>query len=293
MASRPLADPGAVARTRQATAISDSVFAMDEHSRGKDHGQALRLMLETAIGQGVELGKRLAGEATHRARTLEEDLRARREVDVAGMVAGLRARLLEQLQLEALPIDGDLSEGRAKWGLGSVRSEAWRGERLRKVVLSHIAVPGVLEGLALTMLPIVELDTPMFAADLMALPWRISVNADVYGRDWQTRDGLKAARSSFFRLGSGPGPLWSAKIGSAHGLHAKLRPRQVEEGFAALSQGLGAYLQELTEAPPGRSQTVQEQVFWAFHQNGPRTRAPLRKLFGEDWVERYSRLLFE
>ena len=28
-------------------------------------------------------------------------------------------------------------------------------------------------------------------------------------------------------------------------------------------------------------------MFWAFHQNGPRTRAPLRKLFGEDWVERY------
>ncbi len=62
---------------------------MDEHSRGSDRGQALRLMLETALGRGVEAGKRLAGEATHRARTLEEDLRARREVDVAAMVAGL------------------------------------------------------------------------------------------------------------------------------------------------------------------------------------------------------------
>lgn len=266
---------------------------MDEQNRGPDRGQALKLMLETALGQGVDLGKRIAVEATHRARTLEEDLRARREVDVEGMVAGLRARLLEQLTLEALPIDADLSERKAKWGFGSVRNEAWRGERLRKVVLSHIAVPGVLEGLALTLLPTVELDTPSFAADLMALPWRISVNADVYGRDWQTREALKAMRSTFFRLGSGTGPSWAAKLGSTHGLHAKLRPRQVEEGFAALSQGLGAYLGELAEAPPGRSQTSQEQFFWAFHQNGPRTRAPLRKLFGEDWVERYSRLLFE
>ena len=62
------------------------------------------------------------------------------------MVAGLRARLLEQLQLEALPIDADLSEGGPSGAWGTVRSEAWRGERLRKVVLSQIAVPRVLEG---------------------------------------------------------------------------------------------------------------------------------------------------
>lgn len=260
---------------------------------GPNRGQPLRQQLEATLGQGLALGRQLLTEATHRARTLEEDLRARREVDVEGMVAGLRARLAEQLTLEPLPLDSDLAEKRAALGLGSIRTQAFRTDKLRKLVLSHVSVPTVLEGLALTLLPQADLDAPCFAADLMALPWRISVNADVYGTDWQTRDALKSARTTFFRLGSGAGPAWSAKMSTAHGLHAKLRPRQVEEGFAALSQGLAAYLAELVEAPPGRSQTPQEQFFWAFHQNGPRTRAPLRKLFGEDWVERYSRLLFE
>ena len=281
----------ACAGSAAATANSDSVFAMDDS--GQNRGQPLRQQIEASLGQGLALGKHLLAEATHRARTLEEDLRARREVDVAGMVAGLRARLSEQLSLEPLPVDSDLAEKRATLGLGSIRTQAFRSDKLRKIVLSHIAVPGVLDGLALTLLPSPDLDVACFAADLMALPWRISVNADVYGRDWQTREALKSARSTFFRLGSGAGPAWSAKLGSAHGLHAKLRPRQVEEGFAALSQGLAAYLTELGDAPPGRSQAPQEQFFLAFHHNGPRTRAPLRKLFGEEWVERYSRLLFE
>jgi hypothetical protein len=260
---------------------------------GQNRGQPLRQQIEASLSLGLAVGQKLLAEASHRARTLEEDLRARREVDVEGMVAGLRARLSEQLSLEPLPIDSDLSEKRAHLGLGSIRTQVFRSEKLRKIVLSHVAVPTVLEGLALTLLPQTDLDAPCFAADLMALPWRISVNADVYGRDWQTRDALKSARTTFFRLGSGAGPTWSAKLGSAHGLHARLRPRQVEEGFAALSQGLAAYLTELGDAPPGRSQVPQEQFFLAFHQNGPRTRGALRKLFGEDWVERYSRLLFE
>ncbi len=260
---------------------------------GQNRGQPLRQQIEASLGQGLMLGKQLLAEAQHRARTLEEDLRARREVDVEGMVAGLRARLSEQLNLSPLPLDSDLADKSAALGLGSIRTQVFRTEKLRKIVLSHVAVPTVLEGLALTLLPQTDLDAPCFAADLMALPWRISVNADVYGSDWQTRDALKSARTTFFRLGSGPGPTWSAKMSSAHGLHAKLRPRQVEEGFAALSQGLAAFLTELADAPPGRSQTPQEQFFYAFHQNGPRTRAPLRKLFGEEWVERYSRLMFE
>jgi hypothetical protein len=248
--------------------------------------------VQEGLSRGLELGRQFVGEATHRARALEEDLKARREIDVAGMVAGLRARLGEQLKLEPLPVSADLADRSLPLGLGRVRTEAWRSEQLRKVVLSHIAVPGVIEGLALTALPVVELDCSCFAADLMALPWRVSVNADVYGRDWQTRDALRGMQTTFHRLGGGSGPLWAAKLGSGHGLHAKLRPRQVEEGFAALSQGLAAYIGELAEAPPGRSTEAQEQFFYTFHQNGPR-KGMLRRLFGDEWAERYSRLVFE
>jgi hypothetical protein len=242
---------------------------------------------------GLAAGKELASEAGRQARTLEEDIKARREIDVAGMVAGLRARLTEQLVLESLPIDSDLGERRLPVGLGRIRTEAWRSEKLRKVVLSHIYVPGVIEGLALTALPVFELDSPCFAADLMALPWRFSVNVDAYGRDWQTKDSLRSLQTTFMRLGGdNSGPLWAAKLGSGHGLHAKLRPRQIEEGFAALSQGLYTYLGELADAPPGRSNEAQEQFFYTFHQNGPK-KGMLRRLFGDEWAERYSRLVFE
>jgi hypothetical protein len=248
--------------------------------------------VQQSIEVGIHAGKLMVEETTRRLRGLEEDIKARREIDVAGMVAGLRARLSEQLQLEALPLDADLSERRLPLGLGRVRSEAWRGPQLRKVVLSHIAIPGMIEGLALTLLPTTDLDFPSFAADLMALPWRVSVNADVYGREWQVSGALSGLRTTFRRIGSTDGPLWSAKLASGHGLHAKLRPRQVEDGFAALSQGLAAYLGELKDGPPGRSVESQEQFFHTFHNNGPR-KGMLRRLFGEDWTERYSRLLFE
>ncbi len=243
------------------------------------------------LAKGIEIGKQLLAEASRRARTLEEDLKARREVDVAGMVAGLRARLLDQLPLAALPLDADLQEKAGPLGLGRVRTEAWQTDRLRKVVLSHISLPPMIEGVALSLIPITDLDFPSFAADLMALPWRISVNADVYGRDWQTRDALRPVRTTFFRLGGGPGPQWVGKLGSGQGLHARLRPHQVEEGLAALTQGMATYLGELADAPPGRSIEGQTLVFRAFHQHGPRKR--LARLLGEPWAERYSRLLFE
>lgn len=255
--------------------------------------QRLKQLVAQGLEQGLTLGKQAVHEGTRRVRTLEEDVRARREVDVAGMVAGLRARLSEQLELEDLPIDGDLAERRAPMGLGQITTHAFRSESLRKIVLSHIALPGLLEGLALTMWPSLELDTPGFAADLMALPWRVSVHADVYGRDWQTKDAFQSLRTTFMRLGTEPGPAWAARLCSGHGLHVKLRPRQVEEGFAALTQALASYLTALATAPPGRSESAQQQVFQAMHANGPRQRAPLRRLFGEEWAERYSRLLFE
>lgn len=248
--------------------------------------------VQQGLFHGLELGKKVLAETTHRMRVLEEDVKARQEIDVAGMVAGLRARLSEQLELQPLPLDADLSERRLPVGFGRIRTEAWRSTKLRKIVLSHIAIPGIIEGLALTALPNVELDFPCFAADLMALPWRLSVNADVYGQEAQTQNVLLHMQATFQRLGSGPGPRWAARLGSGHGLHAKLRPRQVEEGFAALSQGLATYLGALAQAKEGRSAETQAQFFDAFHENGPK-KGMLRRLFGTAWAERYSRLVFE
>ncbi|MCS6914659.1 MAG: hypothetical protein RMK29_10325 [Myxococcales bacterium] len=237
------------------------------------------------------VGKKLLEELRHRVRALEEDLKARREVEVEGMVAGVRARLEQRLALQPLPVAPDLLDRRGPLGLGRVRTQAFSAPPLRKVVLSHVALPPVVEGLALTLLPELMLDVPCFAADLMALPTRVSVHADVYGADWQTRRSLQGLRTTFVRLGSGPGPLWAARLSSGHGLHVRLRPRQVDEGFAALTQALAAYLDELQDGPPGRSTTYQQAFFQAFHTHGPRRR--LAPLLGQDWAERYSRLLFE
>ena len=245
--------------------------------------------------KGLTYGRLAFEEASHRARTIEEDLKARREVDIAGMVNGLRARLGEQLELEELPIDGDLRNHSLPLGVSSVSTWAYRSKKVRKIVLSHVVVsPSLLpavEGLALTIFPEYEWDVPSFLCDLMALPWWVSVNAEVYGREWQTQNVLTPLRSAFLRLGSESGPLWCAKQASGDGLHAKLRPRQVEEGFAALTQALSQYVQVFNDPPPGRSKSDQEALFAAFHQNGPRLR--MRRPFGDAWAERYSRLLFE
>jgi hypothetical protein len=239
-----------------------------------------------------ETSKRLLRQVKQRAQVLEEDLKARREVDVGGMVAGVRARLSQRLTLTELPVDADLLDRRGPLGLGRVRTQAYAAERLRKIVLSHVSLPPVIEGLALVLLPQTDLDFPVFAADLMALPSRISVNVDVYGADWQTRKALEPLVVPFRRLGSGPGPQWAGRLSSGRGLHAKLSPRRVDEGFAALTQALGVYLDELADAPPGRSTTYQQQFFQIFHEHGPR-KGPLHHIMGQEWAERYSRLVFE
>jgi hypothetical protein len=237
-------------------------------------------------------GKSLLHLAQKKAREIEEDLKARREVEVEGMVAGVRARLEQRLALVPLPVDGDLGDHKGPLGLGRVRTWAFRAGRLRKIVLSHVAMPPIVEGLALTVIPLPELDFPVFAADLMALPTRVSVNADVYGRELQTRGALLPLLPTFRNLGVGAGPLWAARLGSGRGLHAKLNPRMVDQGFAALTQALSCYLDELEQAAPGRSTEPQTAFFQAFHNNGPR-KGPLSRVMGQDWAERYSRLVFE
>lgn len=241
----------------------------------------------------LSTGRSLFDRVRQKAQTLEEDLKARREVDLSGLVAGVRARLEERLpSLRPLTIEADLQDRRGPAGIGRVRTSAWQADGLRKVVLSHVSLPPVVEGLALTLLPSTDLDFPIFAADLMALPTRISANADVYGKEWQTRGLLEAVHPGFLPLGSGPGPLWSARLGSGQGLHAKLSPRMVEPAFAALNQALACFLDKLHDAPPGRSSEAQQLFFHAFHNNGPR-KGPLSLIMGEAWSERYSRLVFE
>jgi hypothetical protein len=237
-----------------------------------------------------------------RARVVEALLKARLEVDVAGLVAGARARLESRLPLEPTPVPGDLADKRGPLGWGRVRTQVWQTPKLRKIALSHVDVKPMVEGFALAIIPHPRLDAPVFGADLMALPTRVSVNADVYGpRDGtakdRVRDILQPLGESFVRLGTGAGPAWAQPISSGVGLHAKVSPRVVDDAFAALTAALARYLDVVDAAPskPGGDALAAasgRDFFAAFHENGPR-RGPVGKLFGADWAERYSHLFFE
>ncbi|HMU40679.1 MAG TPA: hypothetical protein PKE31_16845 [Pseudomonadota bacterium] len=247
------------------------------------------------LRNSFSFGQKTWHDANRRLRTLEEDVKARGEADFSGMANGLRARLVEQLELTDLPIDADLRQHALPLGVAEVSASAYRSPKVRKIVMSHVLVGAsrlpAIEGLALTVFPEYEWDLPCFAADFLAFPWSVSVHADVYGREWQTQKVLSSLQHAFLRLGSGPGPVFCASLASGDGLHARLRPRQMEEGFAALLQALKAYLDLFADPPPGRSQSAQQEVFAVFHEAGPKKR--LRRLFGEAFAERYSRLLFE
>ncbi len=227
-------------------------------------------------------------------RVLEELVKARLEVDVPGMVAGVRARVESRLHLAALPIDADLANKPGPFGLGSVRTWAWQSPEARKVVLSHVGLRPVIEGLALVIHP-ARRATPVFGADLMALPTRLSVNADVYGAREQTAGVLEPLGESFGRLRSHAGPEWAQAIASGAGLHARPSPRLVDDAFAALTAAIGRYLDVLTagkEESGDGNVASQREFFTAFHEHGPR-KGPLGHLFGAAWAERYSRLIFE
>lgn len=237
-----------------------------------------------------------------RARVVEALLKARLEVDVAGLVAGARARLESRLPLEPTPVPGDLADKRGPLGWGRVRTQVWQTPKLRKIALSHVDVKPMVEGFALAIIPHPRLDAPVFGADFMALPTRVSVNADVYGpRDGtakdRVRDILQPLGESFVRLGTGAGPAWAQPIASGVGLHAKVSPRVVDDAFAALTAALARYLDVVDAAPTkpngdALAAASGRDFFAAFHENGPR-RGPVGKLFGADWAERYSHLFFE
>ena len=227
-------------------------------------------------------------------RVLEELVKARLEVDVPGMVAGVRARLESRLHLAPLPIEKDLANKPGPFGFGAVRTWAWEAPEARKVVLSHIGLRPIVEGLALVIHPRKRI-APIFGADLMALPTRLSVNADVYGARTLTVGVLEPLGESFGRLRSHEGPAWAQSIASGAGLHARPSPRLVDDAFAALTGAIGRYLDVLSASQEGSTDDnvpSQREFFTAFHAHGPR-KGPLGHLFGAAWAERYSRLIFE
>jgi hypothetical protein len=234
--------------------------------------------------------------ALRQLRVLEEQYKARREVDLAGIVAGVRARLAARLALVELPVAAELADRSGPLGWGRVRTTAWQAPGFRKIVLSHIALPPLIEGFALVLHPSPERALAVFGCDLMALPARVSVNADVYAAPALTahaRGILQPLAESFARLGGGGGPAWAAQIAPGGGLHAKVSLRSVEDASAGLSAALASYLDAATTASqgPGGPET-QQAFFLAFHEHGPR-RGPLGRLMGAAWADRYSRLVFE
>jgi hypothetical protein len=229
-------------------------------------------------------------EVMHKFRVLEELVKARLEVDVSGLVAGMRARLESRLQLAPLPVPADLADREGPLGWGRVRTSVWEAPGFRKVALSHVGMWPVIEGFAVVALP-TDKRQPVFACDFMALPTRVSVNADVYGPG--TQAVLAPLGESFVRLGTSAGPEWAQPIASGAGLHAKVSPRMVDDAFAALTGALARYLEVVGTPSEGSSDgALQKQFFELFHKHGPRN-GPLSRIFGSEWAERYSRLIFE
>lgn len=233
-------------------------------------------------------------EVMHKVRVLEELIKARLEVDMAGLVAGVRARLEARLRLSPLPASADLADRQGPFGWGRVRTSVWEAAGFRKIVLSHVTMRPMIEGFALVLLPVPRAGATVFACDLMALPTRVSVNADVYGQP-PPRELLAPLGESFVRLNGGAGPKWAQEIASGIGLHAKVSPRMVDDAFGALSGALARYLDVATVATSDRGSTsndLQREFFKVFHTHGPR-KGPLGRIMGAAWAERYSRLIFE
>lgn len=228
-----------------------------------------------------------------RARQLEELVKARLEVDVPGLVAGVRARVETRLSLKPIPVDNDLADRPGPLKLGHVRTWAWECPEARKVVLSQVAMRPLIEGLALVIHPAPNRAAPIFACDLMALPTRLSVHADVYGDPTRTQGVFDSLGESFGRLRSQQGPAWAQPIGSGRGLHARASLRLVDDVFATLTSALGVYLDVLCGASTSASNEAADKSFFeAFHAHGPR-RGPIGHVLGSAWTERYSRLIFE
>lgn len=222
------------------------------------------------------------------------EVKARYEVEPAGMAAGVRARLESRLALRPLAIDADLEQARGRLHLTHARTLAFSAPRLRKVVWTEVGLFPIVEGFALTLLPEHGVRAPIFAGDFMLLPSAVSVGAEVYGPRELTAPVFASTSDAFAKLGARPVPAWADTIASGRGLRARVSPRIVGEAYGALTSALGVYLDALAAAPEGdaaEGAREQAEVFRALHEHGPRRR--MRWLFGEAWAERYSRLAFE
>lgn len=230
------------------------------------------------------------------AKRLEERITARTQIEVGGIVAGVRARLESHLPLHALPVAGDLAQQRGPLGWGRIETQLWEAPRVRKAALSSVRLLPVVEGLALVIAPSPELDYPVLACDFMALPARLSLNIELYGAPALRplcQSIFAPLQPSFTELRNRPGPPWAQVISSGAGVHARVDPRRVEECVAALGGSIGHYLAGLAAAPPGPLGIPSQRTFFtAFHAEGPRQRA-VGRVFGAEWAARYSKLMFE
>ncbi len=228
-------------------------------------------------------------------RVYEELIDARLQVDMPGIVHGVRARLESQLRLTPTVIEHELAERRGPLGWGRVTTAVWRAPGMRKISLSAVDMRPVVEGLALVILPDLDKAAPIFACDLMALPTRLSIHLDLYGGA-QIRPlldgGLASLDESFARLGGHKATTWSAHLQSGHGLHARVSLRAIDDCCTALNAGLSRAVEIINSSPAGDGSVWQKRFFETFHAHGPRT-GPLGRMFGGAFAERYSRLLFE
>jgi hypothetical protein len=237
-----------------------------------------------------------SAQVRRQARFLEEEVKARFEIDISGLASGVRGRLEASLPLSPLSLAPELLTKEGPFGFGEIRTAAWEAPGVRKLVLSTVNLRPIIEGFAIVILPEKKLRAPVFAGDFMALPTRLSVNADVYGtRELGSLplDTLAPLKENFARLGTSSGPPFAAGLSSGLGLHAKLSPRLVDEAFAALTAALGRALEVMKGATEGEGgERTQKIFFQTFHTHGPR-RGALGRLMGREWAERYSRLIFE
>ncbi len=228
-------------------------------------------------------------------RVCEELIDARLQVDMPGIVQGVRARLESQLHLEPMTIEPELADRRGPLRWGRVTTSAWRAPGLRKIILSAVDMRPLVEGLAVVVLPAFDRAAPIFACDLMALPTQLSIHLDLYGGA-QIRPlldgGLASLDESFARLGGHQSTPWSAHLQSGHGLHARVSLRAIDDCCTALNAGLSRAVEILASSPAGDSTAWQKRFFETFSAHGPST-GPLGRLFGAEFAERYGRLMFE
>ena len=149
-----------------------------------------------------------------------------------------------------------------------MRTWAWQSGEARKVVLSHIGAAAASSRVSRWSSIRGRRAAPIFGADLMALPTRLSVNADVYGARELTAGVLEPLGETF----RSAQVARRAGVGACRSRRAPVCTRVpslrlVDDAFAALTAAIGRYLDVLTaakEATAGGQRRVSTRLFHGF-----------------------------